>query len=187
MKKVLKLFVTEYINDDRPTKKKGDCVVPQNIVTTFDYDEIIICGGEPFVFLHNLERLLQALFMIGKTTGVSRKVLVETSLCDFWKIDDTIKYCDGVICTPKTKNDMAFFKQLNNELLKRNYVRCYEEKDLRLNILPQVRDFFHENLKVWQVTELIENTVPMPVNCDYRRITELWEKDLAWYDLTRNM
>lgn len=183
--KVLRLFVTDCIKKDFPNNIKGVFDVPNEVVPSFDYEEIVICGGEPLVFKKNLIRLLQSFFTMGEMTGIKRKVLVETSLCDFWIIDDILKYCDGIICTPKTKDDMAYFKQLNNELLKGNYYRHYEKKDLRLNILPCVKHFFPENLKVWQIQEFPSDEIVSVTSGDYFRIANLWEDDNDWYSLTR--
>jgi hypothetical protein len=181
----LRLFVTRIIKDEWPNKVVGNDTVPDGIVTSFDYEEIIICGGEPFAFKRNLERLLQALFMLRKSTGIERKVLVETSKCDFWAIDDVIKLCDGIICTPKTKENMVWFKQLNNELLKRQNIGKFAGKTMKLNILPSTRDFFPENLRVWEVQYLPADNIETAVAGDFCRIAELWESDQGWYDLTR--
>lgn len=182
--KTLRLFVTGVLRDDWPHKTFDNVVEPKEVIASLDYDEIIICGGEPFVFKRNLERLLQAIFTMNEVTGIKRKVFVETSLCDFWKIDDLIKLCDGIICMPKTKADMAYFKQCNNELLKRTNFGKFTNKTMQLNILPSVRDFFPENLRVWQVTYLESDEVEH-VGCDYMRIAEPWKEETGWYDLTR--
>ena len=128
--KTLRLFVTGVLRDDWPQKTFDNVVEPKEVIASLDYDEIIICGGEPFVFKRNLERLLQAIFTMNEVTGIKRKVFVETYLCDFWKIDDLIKLCDGIICMPKTKADMAYFKQCNNELLKRTNFGKFTNKTM---------------------------------------------------------
>lgn len=55
---------------------------------------------------------------------------------------------------------------------------------MQLNILPSVRDFFPENLRVWQVTYLESDEVEH-VGCDYMRIEEPWKEETDWYNLTR--
>lgn len=186
MEKILRLFVTDCLTDDWPVKKRGNYDIENiPVVEHFDYDTIIICGGEPLLFDRNVERLVRIIAFIGDMTGRKRKVFLETSCCNFTRIDNVIKYLEGFVLTPRTKDDMAYFKQLNNNLL--SWHIKYEKKQMRLNVMPRVSYFLPENLRMWDVTELeTDDYTPNYEGVEFRRVARLWESNEVWYDFEKN-
>ena len=187
MERILRLLVTEILTDDWPVKKRGDFGAKDiPVIESFDYDKVVICGGEPLLFKRNIERLAQTIAVIGDATGKRARVYIETSCCNYLKIDAIRKYINGIVLMPKTKSDMQYFKQLNNEILKNCYF--YEKKELRLLVIPSVSYFLPENLRMWQVTEFEDDNIPVSSEgCDYRRLNRLWENDEGWYDFERTL
>lgn len=93
-----------------------------------------------------------------------------------------INLVDGIVLTPHTKDDISYFKQLNNEMLKHwwqftDYGR-HTDLSMRLNVLPEIKDFLPENLNRWKVKEIqwLENC-PVPEGEDLRRVSNLWLED----------
>ncbi len=147
MSKTLRLVVCASINKRTEFDK-----LP--VITSLDYDEIIISGDDAVEFPRNAERTAKAMLLVIGLMGLKSKVLFSTRCCELFRLENIMKACDGIIITPRDKNDMAYFKQLNNELLRHHYhFTNYGEKKpiFRLNILPCVRDFLPENLKYWKV------------------------------------
>ena len=183
MNKKLRLLVTEKCPNKCPlccnrNIKMND--VP--IVDRWDYDEIMITGGEPLLFHYRLLYILRSIQNITTVMGYAPKIYVYTSKCDVSSILSFIKLVDGIVLTPHTKDDISYFKQLNNEMLKNwwkfNDFGRNTDLSMRLNVLPEIKDFLPENLKRWKVKEIqwLENC-PVPEGEDLRRVSNLWLED----------
>lgn len=184
MRKILRLFVTQYITDEYPIGKKCDIDITRiPVIETFEgFDEIVICGGEPLLYHRNIERLCQSLWMLSDITEHPVKIIVETSKPDYYLFDSLRKWVDGFILTPRTKTDMVYFKKLNNELLHNRYF--FKDISLKLNILPSVRDFYPENLNMWKIEEFNNDGIAH-FSDDFRRLRVLWDSDFSWYNARR--
>lgn len=149
------------------------------VVDRWDYDEIMITGGEPMLYPKNMRRLLEAIREIVWQMGRETKIYLYTSRTEWYYADEFIRkgLIDGIVVAPHSRDDLMYFRKLNNELLKYRYGK-YHECSLRLKVFPEVRDVLPDNLNRWQVdyAEWIENC-PLPDGEDFRRVAELWTDD----------
>lgn len=151
------------------------------VVERWDYDEIMITGGEPLLFPWKMEYLVKSIRRVTEAMGRNPKIYVYTSVCEADKVKRTVNIVDGIVLTPHTKNDLAYFKQLNNVVLREWWgFTHYGEKDpsLRLNVFPEIKDFLPENLKRWKVKEVEwQENCPVPEGEDFCRLADLWVED----------
>ena len=151
------------------------------VVDRWNYDEIMITGGEPTLFYHRLEYLAKSIRKVTAAMGLNPKLYLYTSNCEYANFVNQVKWFDGITLTPHTKNDTQYFKKLNNELLKNKWLFTdYGRKEisLRLIVFPEIKDFLPENLKHWQVKEVEWlQDCPVPEGEDLRRVSELWLED----------
>ena len=180
MNKKLRLMVTENCPNHCPMCcNKQFKVEDIPVVDRWDYDEIMITGGEPMLYPGHVKELCKSIRTVTKQMGINPKIYIYTSRCEFEFIEDAIRnYADGLVVTPYTANDIKFFRQLNNNLLKYRYGK-FLECSLRLNVFPEVKDALPENLKCWQVKEMqwIENC-PVPEGEDFRRVAEFFTDNI---------
>ncbi len=151
------------------------------VVDRWDYDEIMITGGEPFLYPDNLERFCKSIREIAGASGKKPKIYLYTSRCKWNDFERAVRYyADGIVVAPHSSDDIKYFRETNNNLLKRlRYGYDLFDCSLRLKVFPEVRDSLPENLKCWKVdyAEWIENC-PLPEGEDFRRIAELWYKNI---------
>lgn len=179
MNRKLRLLVTANCQNRCPMccNKQFD-VANIPVVDRWDYDEIMITGGEPLLYPDRLERLCKSIREVTEQMGLTPKIYIYTSRSWWNYIDRAINYyADGLVVAPHSADDVKIFRQTNNNLLKYRYGK-YLECSLRLKVFPEVRDALPENLKCWQVShaEWIENC-PVPDGEDFRRVANLWTKD----------
>lgn len=143
------------------------------VVDRWDYEEIMITGGEPLQYSVNTVNLIELIRGITELQGISPKIYVYTSIASFGKLFNTIEASDGVVLTPHSKKDIEFFIYTNDYLL------SYPPKDvsLRLNLFPDIKEMLPKDidLSLWQVKDMewIKDC-PVPEGEDFRRINILW-------------
>lgn len=145
------------------------------VVDRWDYDEIMITGGEPLLYPERLERLCKSIRDVTEQMGLSPKIYVYTAHPEWSSFERVVKYCaDGIVVAPHSVTDIKYFRQTNNNLLKYRWGK-FLECSYRLKVFPEVKDALPENLKVWKVdyAEWIENC-PLPEGEDFRRVSKLW-------------
>lgn len=148
------------------------------VVDNWNYEEIMITGGEPLLYPNRLEKLCKAIREVTEQMGSRPKIYLYTARPEWSSFERAVNYyADGIVVAPHSVTDIKYFRQTNNNLLKYRYGK-YLECSLRLKVFPEVKDALPENLKCWKVeqAEWIENC-PLPVGEDFRRIAELWNKD----------
>lgn len=148
------------------------------VVDNWNYEEIMITGGEPLLYPNRLEKLCKAIREVTEQMGSRPKIYLYTARPEWSSFERAVNYyADGIVVAPHSVTDIKYFRQTNNNLLKHRYGK-YLECSLRLKVFPEVRDALPENLKCWKVehTEWIENC-PLPVGEDFRRVSELWNND----------
>lgn len=146
------------------------------VVDRWDYDEIMITGGEPLLHISNVMVFLRNITVMCSIMGIpSPKIYIYTSLFDQSRIIEVLSLVDGIVLTPHKKEDIRLFTCINSNLL-----QCYhkfENRSLRLNLFPDMKELLPKDidLSLWKVKDIewVENC-PVPEGEDFRRIANLW-------------
>lgn len=81
------------------------------VVSRWDYDEIMITGGEPMLFPNEIYNLLSTLRKLAQYTPVSPKLYLYTALpkmsgyAGYYHFVNILDKLDGVVVTPHTRKD----------------------------------------------------------------------------------
>lgn len=149
------------------------------IVSRWDYEEIMITGGEPLLFDDYLLGIILSINDISEMMGNNPKIFVYTSICNYEKVLNILPHINGIVLTPHKESDILNFMELNNFLgARRDYFYVKDKvSSLRLKLFPDIKALLPKDidLSLWQVrdVEWIENC-PVPEGEDFRRIAKLW-------------
>ena len=125
----------------------------------FDYEQIIITGGEPMLFVDELIGFIKAIRVVSKA-----KIIVYTALIDSDKLTKVLKYVDGITLTLHEKKDWEVFNDLS--FTSRFPPEVYFNKSMRLNIFKEAGADLSLISPKWKVKpdmEWIKNC-PVPEN-----------------------
>ena len=155
------------------------------IVDKFDYDEIMITGGEPMLFLYKIYRLAEAIKVSSRELyGKVPKIYIYTSRLSMFSIAEICSKVDGFVFIPHSAKDVEDLIQLSKELKTLNrYIGVVRNRmlslSLRLNILPEIEAMIPKDLdlSMWKIKHLkwIKDC-PVPEGEDFRRIKNLWHE-----------
>lgn len=146
------------------------------VVDRWNYDEIMITGGEPLLFVNPLIETLLSLESVFDMMGTEPKIYIYTADCTR-NVAKVLPYVDGIVLTPHKELDIHHFITLNHYL--RAHKDDYDVKDasLRLKLFSDMKELLPKDtdLSLWEVrdVEWIENC-PVPEGEDFRRIANLW-------------
>lgn len=146
------------------------------VVDRWDYDEIMITGGEPSIFQNQVADLIGSIRCIQAAQGIKCKIYVYTAIASAWDAMVIIMLCDGAVVTPHNKADLKRFEQLNKWLLQNKNVTA--KKSLRLNLFPEIKELLPADidLSLWQIKEMQwQKDCPVPDGEDLRRINYLYQ------------
>ena len=152
------------------------------VVKHFDYDEIMITGGEPLLFEGKLSELIVSIKGIHPVLYPGKqapKIYVYTSRCSMYGLFN-IWLADGFVLTPHNNQDVNFFVDFNDYLLRTNMLEKYDKdkpKSLRLNLFKDINEMLPEDidLHLWKVKDMQwVKDCPVPQGEDFRRLPELW-------------
>lgn len=173
--KKLRLLVTK----DCPKNCTGCCNKDWNldelpIVEHFNYDEIILTGGEPFS-VNAFRKTVDLLYFLKNIMpDDNRKVYVYTT--DAWAVYDCLEIADGFTLTLHDQEDVDSFFIAANDALEQLLEQMPSVKcSLRLHIFKGITLPDDINLSHWQVKsdiEWIENC-PLPVDEEFRRLKNI--------------
>lgn len=143
------------------------------VVDRWDYDEIMVTGGEPMLFPYAVYNLLFILKTLSAYTDKRPRLYMYTALPTF-SVLKLLNLLDGVVVTPHTLKDVTKLIHLNSRLIEGK--EKFIEKSLRLNLFPEVRKLipYDTDLSMWKIKEIqwIKDC-PVPVGEDLRRINDL--------------
>lgn len=147
------------------------------VVDRWNYEEIMITGGEPLLFMDELCELVEVINSISYIQGNRPNIYLYTSYfnedCLMWMLG----YIDGIVLTPHKKSDIANFVEFNSKLIACKDLMFLEGKSLRMNLFPDMKALLPKDidLSLWQVKDMewVENC-PVPEGEDFRRIANLW-------------
>ena len=145
------------------------------MVDRWNYEEIMITGGEPLLFMLKLKELLSSIRIITPIQGNCPKIYIYSAVFNKYYIAALFAYIDGIVLTPHKKEDITELIKLNQYLLDGS--EFMKSKSLRLNLFPDMKALLPKDidLSLWQVKDMewIENC-PVPEGEDFRRIANLW-------------
>jgi len=128
------------------------------------YDEILITGGEPLLFIDELLILIKKI----REENYEAKIYVYTAQLD--RLEEVLPFTDGVTITLHEQKDYLEF----NKFLKRNIPNLYNwrNKSLRLNIFKGIQtDYITELFKVKDEIEWIKDC-PLPEGEIFMKLIE---------------
>ncbi len=178
MNKKLRLVVTAECHNKCPmccNNRIDLAALP--VVDRWNYDEIMITGGEPLTHCVDVLCLIEAIRSICRASGWESMIYVYTAIPSVFSTRNTILASDGIVATPHTRADLERFCSLNKALLNRQY-EAYG-KSLRLNLFPEVRSWLPKDidLSLWKIKEMEwMKDCPVPDGEDLRRINTLFAR-----------
>lgn len=153
------------------------------VVETFDYDEIMITGGEPLLYIGKVVNICKAIKTLDTYREKDTKIYLYTSVCNYEMLSYILQFIDGVVVTPHTKEavkDLERMVFLFNKDAERTYNYLYDikTKSLRLNLFSDMKDILSKeiDLSLWNVKGMkwIKDC-PVPEGEDFKRIKTLWK------------
>lgn len=145
------------------------------VVDRWNYDEIMITGGEPLLFAREISGLIRSIRALHWASGWNSKIFVYTAIAYASRAYEIIHISDGIVATPHNEADLMRFCGLNTILLRQRPLM--EGKSLRLNIFPEVKKMLPQDidLSLWKIKEMqwIKDC-PVPDGEDLRRINTLF-------------
>ena len=164
MKKNLRLLMCPICNRSYESCCNNDWQLEKlPIVQHFNYDLIMLTGGEPLLFDLKLQGFILALRIITKA-----KIIVYTAYTQPSVIINILHYGDGITLTLHEQADVKSFLQVNQYLEERKNLK---EKSLRLNVFKGVR-LPKRDYKKWKIKTNIEwsKNCPLPENEEFKRL-----------------
>lgn len=152
------------------------------VVDRWDYDEIMITGGEPMLFPAHLHNILRTIRETQKVMGIPRsKIYVYTANINILCSAVTMNALDGIVYTPHSEKELIRFLGINARITDFDV----DYKSLRLNLFPDIKKLLEDKriagykgtyLSYWQVKDIKwVKDCPVPEGEDFRRIAKLWE------------
>lgn len=145
------------------------------IVEHFNYDEIMITGGEPFLFPYDVRTMVATIRSTNKLLGHRiPKIYVYTA--PFEKRLDRIRiyqqlFADGFTITLHHQSEVDKFVFFAKYLSQMGLDNCLS---LRLNLHENVTIPEKANLSKWAVKQISwQKECPLPEGEDFRRIAQL--------------
>lgn len=185
MNKKLRLLVTTKCHNDCPmccNKQFDFDTLP--IVDRWDYEEIMITGGEPLSSVKKtryLVRLIESIKVIQQAQGLPiSKFYVYTATHHTHLLQKIIESVDGIVYTPHNTAELTILFDITRywRVYRRSTIR---DKSLRLNIFPEIKEklvsMSMESLieYMWNIKDIewVENC-PIPEGEDFRKIYMLY-------------
>lgn len=173
--KKLRLLFTQDCNRNC----KGCCNKEWNLnnlpsVDSFDYNEILITGGEPLLYPERLIGYIKAIRAIStaKIYVYTAMTVVEKTFKPFY---DILKYVDGITLTLHNQKDSNNFNHVLYSMQFDEWTQSHiQDKSLRLNVFKgvTVSTIFDNALSMWKIKydmEWIKNC-PLPKDEEFKRI-----------------
>ena len=151
-------------------------------VKHFDYDEVMITGGEPLLFPEKVAELAKAIKVTNEVLYPDEntpKVYIYTSVASYLPLKHILPIVDGIVLTPHSLEDVRKFLNLNRLLGLYFKVNKNVRPSLRLNLFKNIKDMLPKDidLSLWKVKDMewIKDC-PVPKGEDFRRLPNLWSE-----------
>lgn len=185
--KKLRLLVTTDCNNKCPLCCNNNWDFSKlPVVSRFNYEEIMITGGEPMLHLIEVYHLIYRIRELQRYLDVKSKFYIYTSLPNLgmYPYSKILFSIDGITVTPHNKEGVDTFVALNKYIRRLYYTKGVKNKDyfpsLRLNLFPDIKKLLPKriNLSLWKIKDMewIKDC-PVPEGEDFRRISTLFNKE----------
>lgn len=175
MNKKLRLLVTEKCNRNCPgcCNKQYDINSLPVITSFFGYEEIMITGGEPLLFVDRVINLITAIKLMNDAFGIPvPKIYIYTALNRWQHLEDALTSADGITFTLHSQQDAYWLRKHIT-----SWPYMYSQlRSVRLNVFEGImlsNDIIQSgwkiNYKTWQ------NECPIPSGEDFMRLPKLFE------------
>lgn len=176
--KSARLIVTYKCNHDCSgccNKQLNKSEIPEinSIEELKDYDEILITGGEPFLFPEKLKELIKEI----KKNGNQKIIIYTTPEYTIEDFNEISKLVDGITITIHNEDDLNKFQHRLVYFDNITNIVFLKDKSLRLNVFNPIKSiiFFCLEIFYWKVKYIdwIENC-PLPENETLYQLKQLW-------------
>ena len=144
------------------------------VINRWNYEQIIITGGEPLLYPIKVHSLLLNIRNIAAMQGNNPRIIICTTICDK-RLDTFLDAVDGIKLTLLSKDNIREFQETNNRFL--NIVKAgYSKKILmELNLPKDIQEYLPGiiDLSLWRVKDIEENSIIQKKE-DFKRIENLW-------------
>lgn len=118
-----------------------------DVVESFDYDEIVLTGGNLFRLSYQLRYLVNGLKEMFRCMGKSVSIFIHTNSNDWQDICEPTMEFNGLVYSPRDINEVRIFREVNNKLMKDyncrdNWINYLIVNDALVDALP-------ENTRCW--------------------------------------
>lgn len=141
------------------------------VVESFDYDEIVITGVDMQFYKYRLNRLCSGIKEVYGCMCKWVRVLVHTHKSSWEALHDRISDINGIVYTPRSADELKYFREVNNNLLKDVVAR--ENWKNYLIVSDGIRDALPENTRCWQ-KETVQSFIDTATQTDFRRVASFW-------------
>jgi hypothetical protein len=140
-------------------------------VESFDYDEIVITGVDMLSYKYRLNSLCSGIKEIYGCMGKKVMVLVHTHKSSWTELHGKISDINGIVYTPRSADELKYFREVNNHLLKDFFGRLNWKNYLVVS--DGIRDALPENTRCWQ-KETVQSFNDTATQADFRRVASFW-------------
>lgn len=180
MNKKLRLVVTDYCHNQCPMccNKLYD-ITQLPVVDRWDYDEVMITGGEPSMFSNKVRELVESIRVLDAASGKNRKIYMYTAVYHSTFVAYLLDCLDGIVASPHNQRDVTQFVELVKQIewAESSSLHDYTGKSFRLNLFPEVKKLLPPDLDLskWQIKDMEWlDECPIPDGEDLRRIDKLF-------------
>lgn len=117
MNKKLRLVVTDCCHNQCPLccNKRYD-MTQLPVVDRWDYDEVMITGGEPSLFSNRVRELVESIRILDAASGKSRKIYMYTAVYSSTFVAYLLDCLDGIVASPHNQRDVVQFVELVKQI-----------------------------------------------------------------------
>lgn len=141
------------------------------VVESFDYDEIVITGGDFLRYKYQLRYLCRGIKDMFRCMGKKVSVLIHTYRGSWSDLDVIRSDINGLVYSPRSNEGLKYFREVNNKLMKDIVVRDNYKNYLIVN--EDIIDGLPENTRCWQ-KETVQSFNDTATQTDFRRVASFW-------------